>query len=65
VIEEVYDALLLSVNNPLDFWVLDSGASFYVARDFGKVYLADRLALDIVGMGDVRIKGYSDSVWKM
>jgi hypothetical protein len=55
---------------------LDSGASFhtttiseileyYVAGDFRKVYLADRSALDIVGMGDVRIRVHSDSVWKL
>ena len=66
VTEEVQDALLLAVESPLDDWVLDSGASFhtpphreiiqnYVAGNFGKVYLTDGLALDVVGMGDVRI----------
>ena len=66
VIEEVQDALLLAVDNPLDDWVLDSGASFhttphraiiqnYVAGDFGKVYLTNGLALDVVGLGDVWI----------
>ena len=35
----------------------------YVASDFGKVYLADGLALDVVGMGDVRILLPSGSVW--
>ncbi|RVW39505.1 Retrovirus-related Pol polyprotein from transposon TNT 1-94 [Vitis vinifera] len=55
-----------TVDSPLDDWVLDSGASFhttphreiiqnYVAGDFGKVYLADGSALDVVGLGDVRI----------
>jgi hypothetical protein len=73
VTEEVYDALILSVDSPLDSWVLDSAASFhttaiheilenYVAGDFGKVYLADGLELDIVGMGDVRIRVHSDSI---
>ena len=44
--------------------LLDSGASFhttphreiiqnYVAGDFGKVYLANGSALDVVGVGDV------------
>jgi hypothetical protein len=76
VIEEVPDALLLSIDSPLDSWVLDLGASFhttaiheilenYVAGDFGKVYLADGSALDIVGMGDVRIRVHSDSIWKL
>jgi hypothetical protein len=76
VTEEVHDALLLSVDSPLDSWVLDSGASFhttaireilenYIVGNFGKVYLADGTALDIVGIGDVRIRVHSDSVWKL
>ena len=35
----------------------------YVASDFGKVYLADGSALDVVGMGDVRILLPNGSVW--
>ena len=53
---------------------MDSGASFhttphreiiqnYVAGNFGKVYLADSSALDVVGMGDVRILLPNGSVW--
>ena len=53
---------------------MDSGASFhttlhreiiqnYVAGNFGKVYLADGSALDVVGMGDVRILLPNGSVW--
>ncbi|RVW24225.1 Retrovirus-related Pol polyprotein from transposon TNT 1-94 [Vitis vinifera] len=63
-----------TVDSPLDDWVLDSGASFhttphreiiqnYVAGDFGKVYLADGSALDVVGLGDVRISLPNGSVW--
>jgi hypothetical protein len=74
--EEVHDTLLLSIDRPLDSWVLDSGASFhttlirevlenYVVGDFGKVYLADGTALDVVGTGNVRIRVHSDSVWKL
>jgi hypothetical protein len=74
--EDVYDALLLSVDNPLKSWVLDLRASFHtttvheilennVAGDFKKVYFADGSALDIVGMGDVRFRVYSDLVWKL
>ncbi|RVW69025.1 Retrovirus-related Pol polyprotein from transposon TNT 1-94 [Vitis vinifera] len=74
VTEEIQDALLLAVDSPLDDWVLDSGASFhttphreiiqnYVAGGFGKVYLADGSALDIVGLGDVRISLPNGSVW--
>ena len=61
ITEEVQDALLLAADSPLDDWVLDSEASFhttphreiiqnYVAGDFGKVYLADGSALDVVGI---------------
>jgi hypothetical protein len=71
----VHDALLLSVDSPLDYWVLDSGASFhttpirkvlenYVAGDF-KVYRVDRTALDVVGQGDVHIRVHTDLVWKL
>ena len=76
VTKEVHDALLLSIDSPLDSWVLDSGASFhttpicevlenYVAGDFRKVYLADGTALDVVGQGDVHIRVHSDSIWKL
>jgi hypothetical protein len=74
VTEEVHDALLLSVDSPIESWVLESGASFhtiahreiiqnYVAGDFGKVYLVDDEALDVVGMGDVCITLPNGSVW--
>ncbi|RVW34552.1 Retrovirus-related Pol polyprotein from transposon TNT 1-94 [Vitis vinifera] len=74
VTEEVHDALLLAVDNPLYDWVLDSGASFHTTphreiiqnhtiSDFGKVYLADGSALDVVGLGDVRISLPNGSVW--
>ncbi|RVW88928.1 Retrovirus-related Pol polyprotein from transposon TNT 1-94 [Vitis vinifera] len=74
VTEEVQDALLLVVDSPLDDWVLDSGALFhttphreiiqnYVVGDFGKVYLVDGSALDVVGLGDVRISLPNGSVW--
>ena len=35
----------------------------YVAGDFGKVYLVDGSALDIVGMGDIQILLPNGSVW--
>ena len=74
VTEEVQDVLLLAADSPLDDWVLDSGASFhttlhreiiqnYDAGDFGKVYLADGTALDVVGMEDVRILLPNGSIW--
>ena len=53
---------------------MDLGASFhttphreiiqnYVTSDFGKVYLADGSALDVVGMGDVWILLHNGSIW--
>lgn len=49
----------MTVNSPIESWVLDSGASFhstsyreimenYVSSDFGKAYLADDELLKIV-----------------
>ena len=35
----------------------------YVAGDFGKVYLADGSALNVVGMEDIRILLPNGSVW--
>ena len=74
VTEEVQDTLLLAVDSSLDDWVLDSGVLFhttlhreiiqnYAAGDFGKVYLADSSALDVVGIRDVRILLPNGSVW--
>lgn len=76
VTEEVQDALLLAVHSPVDDWILDSGASFhtsshreimqnYVAGDFGKVYLADGEALNVVGMGDIDIALPNKSKWTL
>ena len=55
------DALILSLDNTTDSWVVDSGASFhatpnkkyfqdYVQDDFGQVLLGDDDPLKIVGM---------------
>ena len=35
----------------------------YTTSDFGKVYLADGTALDVVGMGDIHILLPNGSVW--
>ncbi|XP_068653869.1 uncharacterized protein [Aristolochia californica] len=76
VTEEVHDALLLVVHCPVDDWILDSRASFhtsylreimqnYVAGDFGKVYLADGEALNVVGMGDIDIAFPNKNKWTL
>ena len=70
------DALVLTVHTQADDWVLDSDPSFhttspqeimtnYVASDFDKVYLANEESLNIVGLGDVRIKQPNGPVWEL
>jgi hypothetical protein len=61
------DALILSIDNISESWVVDSGASFhatphrkhfldYVQGDFGQVHLGDNKPCKIFGMGKVKIK---------
>ena len=68
------DALILSVDNISESWVVDSGASFhatphrkhfvdYVQGDFGQVYLSDYTPWKIVGMGKVKIKQCNGNQW--
>ena len=56
--EDIGNYLILSVNSPVESWILDSGASFhssprkelfqnFKSGNFGKVYLADNKALEI------------------
>ena len=74
--EDIGDALILSVNRPVESWILDSGASFhsslskelfqnFKSGNFGKVYLADNKALEIEGKGDVCIKTTSGNQWTL
>ncbi|VFQ67296.1 unnamed protein product [Cuscuta campestris] len=60
--EDIGDSLILSVDSPIESWILDSGASFHSSPskelfqnfkcgNFGKVYLADNKALVIEGKG--------------
>ena len=73
IVEGVQDALMLSVNSPIESWILDSRASFhstsckeslqnYVVGNFGKVYLADDEHLDIMGKGEVHLKTANETV---
>jgi hypothetical protein len=68
------DALILSVDNIFESWVVDSGASFhatphrkhfldYVQGDFGQVHLGDDAPCKIVGMGKVKIKKRNGNQW--
>ena len=68
------DALILSLENIIDAWVVDSGASFhatpnkkhfhdYVQGDFGQVRLGDDKPYKIIGMGTVFIKQQNGNQW--
>jgi len=61
------DLLVCCADSSVDFWVMDSGASFHathntealqnlVIGDFGKVRLADNKTLEVTGMGDIVLK---------
>jgi hypothetical protein len=68
------DALILSIGNISESWVVDSGSSFhaiphrkhfldYVQGDFGQVHLGDDAPCKIVGMGKVKIKQCNGNQW--
>ena len=68
------DALILSLDNIIDAWVVDLGASFhatpnrkhfhdYVQGYFGKVRLGDDKPCKIIGMGIVFIKQHNGNQW--
>ena len=68
------DALIISLENIIDAWVVDSGASFhatpdrkhfydYVQGDFGQVRLGDDKPCKIIGMGTVFIKQQNGNQW--
>ena len=74
--DEFDDALICSLDSPIDSWIMDSGASFhttpskkllsnYISGRFGKVYLADEKSLDIVRRSDIDIKTSSGSLWTL
>lgn len=65
VTKEAKDALILSIDSPIDSWVTDLRASFrnaahheitknYVAENHGKV--TDREPMNIVGIDDVSMR---------
>ncbi|KAE8705427.1 Endomembrane protein 70 protein family isoform 1 [Hibiscus syriacus] len=76
VTEETGDAMILSVNSPIESWILDLGVSFhstpcreimenYVSGDFGRVHLVDDETLKIVGKGDIRLKLSNQTTWTL
>ena len=67
-------ALILSVENIINLWVVDSGTSFhatphrkhfhdYVQVNFGQICLGDERPLDIIGKGKVLIKLENGKQW--
>ena len=76
LVEDIGDALILSVNSQVESWILDSGASFHSSQskelfqniksgNFGKVYLADNKPFEIEGTEDVCIKTTSRNKWTL
>ena len=74
--EDIGDGLILSVNNPVESWILDFGASFnsspskelfqkFNSGNFGKIYFAENKVLEIEGKGDVFIKTTSGNQWTL
>ncbi|KAI3749678.1 hypothetical protein L2E82_20294 [Cichorium intybus] len=76
--ENVYqeDALILSMENCVDSWVMDSGASFHAMDngetmvnlkegDFGKVRLANDEMLQVTGMGDIDLVTSLGTTWNL
>jgi hypothetical protein len=68
------DALIISVDNVSESWVVDSGASFhatshmkhfidYVQGDFGQVHLGDDAPCKIIRMGKIKIKKSNGRQW--
>jgi hypothetical protein len=68
------DALIISIDNIFESWVVHSGASFhatthrkhfldYVQGEFGQVHLGDDAPCKIVGMGKVKIKQINGNQW--
>lgn len=67
MIEEISDAMILSVNNAIESWIFDLGAFFYailcpkimenyISGDFQKIHLTDDKALKIIGKRDIWLK---------
>ena len=68
------DDFILSLENFIDAWVVDSGATFhaipdkkhfhdYVQGDFGQVRLGDDKPYKFVGMGKVLVKQQNGNQW--
>ncbi|XP_047261834.1 putative late blight resistance protein homolog R1C-3 [Capsicum annuum] len=75
-VEDIGDALILSVDSPAESWILDSGAAFhsspskelfqnFKSGNFEKVYLADKKSLAIEGKGNVCIKSPVGNQWTL
>ena len=76
ITEKIHNVLLLSIDNSIDCWVLDSGALFhtttyskfmenYAFGNYVKMYLVDDEPLDIVSVGDIRLKMSNNYLWKI
>ncbi|KAJ0496010.1 putative RNA-directed DNA polymerase [Helianthus annuus] len=70
------DALICCVENTVEDWIMDSGASFHATSStkkmknlrtgkFGKVRLANNHSLDITGFGDIDLKTPLGTIWTL
>ncbi|CAH9079423.1 unnamed protein product [Cuscuta epithymum] len=75
VTEDYEDVLICSVENSIESWIMDSGASFHAChcRDLmknfrpynGRVRLADDKSLEITGIGDVDLSTTLGTTWRL
>ena len=74
--EDMGAAHILSVDSPIESWIIDSGAWFrsspskelfhnFVGGKFDKVYIADNKSLKILRRGDVNVKTLNGATWKL
>jgi len=74
--EDIDDVLICCVGSKFEFWIMDSGASFYYSPckdlmkifktgNFRKVRLADDETLDIPGMRDINLRTSTCIVWTL
>ena len=70
------DTFICCVENSVEYWILDSGASFHATYNmkiiknlrignFGKVRLVDHCTLDIIGIGDIDVKTSLGTTWTL
>ncbi|KAJ0494593.1 putative RNA-directed DNA polymerase [Helianthus annuus] len=76
IASDLDDALICCVEDTVESWIIDSGASFHAISssrkmknlrlgNFGQVRLANDKMLDITGIGDIDLKTSLGTVWTL